>query len=49
MTNKPKYYRESKGNRISWEIYSRHSFFITISIRRVEFQLNRWGKRDGKR
>lgn len=40
---KPRWYRQSKGNAVSWEIYGWRSFFLTISVGTVEIQINNWG------
>ena len=40
----PKFYRASKGNWISWEIYSWKNFFIAFSPGTLEIQINRWPK-----
>lgn len=39
----PRWYRPSKNNAFSWEIYGWRSFFFTISIGTVEIQINNWG------
>lgn len=44
MNKKPRFYRESKDNRISWEIWGWHSWFITISLSTFELQINKWRK-----
>lgn len=42
MGSRPRWHRKSFGNRISWEIYSWKSWFITISPGSLEIQINKW-------
>lgn len=41
---KPRWYRPSENNWISWEIYAWNEFFITVSPGSLEIQINKWRK-----
>jgi len=41
---KPLLFRDPKGRMIGWEVYGWNCFFLTIGVKSLEIQINKWRK-----